>query len=1128
MHKMKILTLFVCTTLALPSQSVDAAISGKFSPPANRVLVFAGQDNASVGGTDAYRDGYVDNVMVPAGITHYIYFSSGWTNKFGRTFGDTSVAGLNEETEWAAGPMHLKAYLDSPTLNNCIIHVSISMEGKSEEKVADGSFDYLIDEFVHFVASHPEHPFFIRIGYEFDGVWNAYDPDNFKKAFRRIVTALRAAKLENFAIVFASSSSATPKQFLDYDPGTDFYDWVGYSWWGKPKDGAAALNFARKVQKPVFIAEATPRGFYFDKQSPDEIWNSWFVSFFNHINENKDVIRAISYINADWDSQDMWDGWGQTRIESSDVIRNRWKNRLGDPMFLNGADDPFSQIGFSPKPHTTKDSKQSPLYENSSLPIEKRVTDLLSRMTIAEKVAQLTGWWDPNEQRLRSEELVFKPSFYAKHCPHGIGALGPLHNLTIEEDAKQYAAIQQYFRRSTRLGIPAMLHDEAAHGLMKFEANSFPAPIALACSWNTDLVRRVYSQAAREARSRGIAHVLSPVIDVARDPRWGRMDETLGEDAFLAGRLGAAIVEGLQGSTNGTISSNHVAATLKHFAGYASTSGGRNRSPYANGRRHLLDHDIAPFQHVIQSTKPAAVMAAFNEVDGIPCHINSWLLTDILRKTIGFDGLIVGDYQGIDLVRRYQKIGNSDKEVAKMALNAGLQLELPNNFGFKHLPVLLHAGDVGLARIDAAVRAVLRLKFRLGLFEAAETLNVPLASSITNSPKASSLALEAARQSIVLLKNDSNTLPLNLQNLQKIAVIGPHAAVCRLGNYSGKPKKTVSLLDGLRKYLGGKVAVHYAEGCKIAHNDTGHSYDNWRYVNEIDYATPADNRPLIAEATTLAKHSDVVILALGESVLLAREAWGSNHTGDRATLDLTESQKLLADSVIATGTPVILVLNNGKPVTLGALATKVPAVVTLHYAGQESGTAAAEILFGETNPTGKLTVSWPLSVGQLPSHYSQQSSSLVFDYIDSPRAPLFPFGHGMSYTQYRYRNLKLSKGTISKDESVEVTFDVENVGQRSGTEIAQIYVSGFGFEIARPHLELKGFARVTVPPGEKRQLSIELIGKDLVFHDQNLRPSFPSGTYEVRVGGSSTNLTKPVFLKTKASTTSPARRIDRP
>ncbi|HAO95504.1 MAG TPA: hypothetical protein DCQ96_05545, partial [Verrucomicrobiales bacterium] len=301
--------LFLLLALAATTLSPSATgqqLTGRFAPPAGKVLIFAGQDNASVGGTAKYRNGYIENVGVPAGITHYVYFSEGWTNKFNRTFGK-GVAGLNTETEWASGPMHQKAYLDSPSLDRCVMHLSISMEGNCEDKVADGTFDHLIDELVTFVRDHPEHPFLIRIGYEFDGNWNGYDPDNFKKAFRRIVDGLRKDKLPNVATCYASSSMATLKQFEEYDPGAQYYDWVGYSWWGGDKDGEAALEFARRLQKPVFIAEATPRGLFFDKDEPEEVWDTWFTKFFQHIDDNLDVVRAASYINADWDSQEMWD-----------------------------------------------------------------------------------------------------------------------------------------------------------------------------------------------------------------------------------------------------------------------------------------------------------------------------------------------------------------------------------------------------------------------------------------------------------------------------------------------------------------------------------------------------------------------------------------------------------------------------------------------------------------------------------------------------------------------------------------------------------------------------------------------------------------------------------------------------
>ncbi|HAY75595.1 MAG TPA: hypothetical protein DCY32_07970, partial [Opitutae bacterium] len=531
------------------------------------------------------------------------------------------------------------------------------------------------------------------------------------------MSALQDANLTNFATVYASSSGATPQQFEQYDPGPEYYDWVGYSWWGGERDGQAALDFARKVGKPIFIAEATPRGHFFDREDPQQVWDTWFQQFFAHIEENKDVVRAVSYINANWEGQDMWKGekWGQTRLETAPLLKSKWLEKMAEAQFVNAVDKPFDLIGF---PNSKARSLDSGTYRDASLAVGKRVEDLLRRMTLQEKVAQLTGWWNPNEEQLRRDGRIHDPAFYAEKCPHGIGQLGPLHNLTVEEDLKQYAAVQEYFRNRTRLGIPAIQHDEAAHGFMRFEANSFPSPIGLSCSWNPDLMERIYDQAGREARSRGVSHILSPILDVSRDLRWGRVDETLGEDPFLIAKLGEAMVRGLQGSSDGSIDSDHVAATLKHFAGYGSTEGGRNRSPYPFGPRHLLDHDVAAFRTVIRNAQPAAVMAAFNEFEGLPCHVNPWILTEVLRGRIGFEGLIVGDYQGIDLVRKYQRIGTSDADAAAMALKAGLQLELPNNFGYQHLPKLIAEGRVRQEQVDEAVRAVLSLKFRLGLFEA--------------------------------------------------------------------------------------------------------------------------------------------------------------------------------------------------------------------------------------------------------------------------------------------------------------------------------------------------------------------------------------------------------------------------
>ncbi len=751
-------------------------------------------------------------------------------------------------------------------------------------------------------------------------------------------------------------------------------------------------------------------------------------------------------------------------------------------------------------------------YKNARLPVGERVDDLLARMTIEEKVAQIVGWWHWDERTIRSEGKMFTKEFYAEIAPHGLGEIGSI-NLSIEEDLQHYRVTQDYFMNHTRLGIPVIRHGEAAHGLMRLEATTFPAPIALSCGWNPELVEKIYNHVGREARSRGILHILSPIIDVTRELRWGRVDETLGEDPFLVSRLGAAMVRGLQGSPDGVIPSTHVAATLKHFAGYAATEGGRNRSPYKYGPRLLLDTEIYTFRHVIGVAKPASIMPAFNEIDGLPCHVNRWLLTDILRGELGFKGLVVADYQGISRVRAYQKIGADDADAARMALNAGLQLELPNPFGFKFLPQLIADKKIDPALVDQAVRAVLNLKFQLGIFEN-PSLDLKTAKDLPLSQKAGVLALESARQSIVLLKNKDGILPLDPNTKQRIAVIGPNADVCRLGAYSGTPHKTVSILDGIRSHLGDDAQVTYAQGCIFAHNDTKDSYKNWRYVNTVEFATCKENQPLIDEAVKVASAADIVILALGENVLLGRESWSGQHIGDRSTLNLTKSQQNLARAVIATGKPIVLYLMHGKPINLGELTDQLPAILTGHYAGQETGTAAAEIIFGSVTPSGKLTVSWPRSAGQQPVFYNRHASSNIFPYLDMPLTPVFPFGYGLSYTTFAYKNLSLSSDTIRAGESINVSFDLSNTGSRSGTEIVQLYVSGENFPVARPQLELKAFTRVTMKPGETTTITLKIDAEDLYFHDASLQRVLPPGRYLVSVGGSSVNRTKPIALQT--------------
>jgi beta-glucosidase len=751
-------------------------------------------------------------------------------------------------------------------------------------------------------------------------------------------------------------------------------------------------------------------------------------------------------------------------------------------------------------------------YKDASLPVEERVDDLIGRMNLQEKAAQLTGWWNPNESKLRQQGKIFTPEFYAGIAPNGLGEVGSI-NLSIEEDIRQYQVMQDYFLNNTRLGIPVIRHGECAHGFMRFEATSFPAAIGLACSWNPELVEAVYDHIGQEAASRGVPHMLSPVIDVTHDLRWGRVDETMGEDPFLVARLGAAMIRGLQGSSDGTIDNMHVAATLKHFAGYAASAGGLNKAPYPYSKRRLMDTEIYPFKYVIRETKPASIMAAYQAIDGIPCHTNKWLLTDVLRGQLGFEGLVVADYDGITFGNQHLKVGTGDRRAAREAFNAGCQLELPGANAYQHLPALVRQNQVTPELLDEAVRAVLKLKFKVGAFEN-RPLSVKAATALTTAPETRALARQAARESMVLLKNDGGLLPLDSSKKQTVAIIGPNADFCGLGSYSGIPNETVTLLEGMKNFLGDDSSlISHAQGSVIAHNQSNISYENWRVVNQADFATLEQNEALIQEAVKVAKQADVVILALGENVLLGRESWSNNHLGDRTTLDLTEPQQELARRILALNKPVVLYLMHGKPLGPANLIEQFSSILTGHYSGQETGAAAAELIYGAAVPSGKLTVTWPRSIAHQPAHYNRPTGMEIWPYLDASLKPLFPFGHGLSYSTFKYSNASISSNQMKPDGKITVTADLTNTGNRQATEVVQLYVTGQNFGIVRPRLELKGFERVALDPKETRTVTLELDASDLHFHNSQLELVLPNGgLYMVSVGGSSESRTKPLKL----------------
>ena len=742
-------------------------------------------------------------------------------------------------------------------------------------------------------------------------------------------------------------------------------------------------------------------------------------------------------------------------------------------------------------------------YKDSKLSIDERVSDLLSRMTIEEKIAQLMGLWNDGIEDF-SEEILSDPSKMKEIFGNGCNSVHP-STLGIKEIVALRNRIQKYLVEKTRLGIPALFVDEGQHGLMRPNSTVFPQAIGLASSWDPILFEKVYNIVAYEMRSRGTHHALSPVIDVCRDPRWGRVEETYGEDPYLNGVLGCAAVKGLQGNDDGTVSDNHVAATLKHLLGHGEPEGGQNQGPANYSLRVLRDYHLAPFKMCIDKVKPVAVMPSYNEIDGVPSHANKWLIKDVLRKELGFEGMVVADYFAINQILLKESVAENEKNAASIAFNAGVQFEFPKANYYKYLIELMEEGKVKLEDIDKAVSQTLRLKFELGLFEN-PYIDVSDAIEVSKNSKHKELALQAARESIVLLKNDllpnGNTLlPLSINKYKKIAVVGPCAKDLYFGGYSGEPYEKVSLLDGIKKKVDNNAEVLFAQGCKLTTNTTT-SYFNWKN-NEIKFASREENLELIKEAVEIAKNAEVIILALGENEHLCREAWAKEHIGDNMTLDLFGEQNELAESIIALGKPVVLYLMNGRPLSINKLVEKVPAIIEGWYMGQETGTAAADVIFGDVNPSGKLTITVPKSAGQLPMYYNHKPSAQFLDYISQDIKPLFHFGFGLSYTNFKFENLRLENNNINSGESTRVMVDVKNTGTYEGSEVVQMYIRDVVSSVTRPVKELRGFKKIKLKTNETKTVSFSISPEHLAFTNIDMKYVVEPGDFEIMIGNSS-------------------------
>ncbi len=712
--------------------------------------------------------------------------------------------------------------------------------------------------------------------------------------------------------------------------------------------------------------------------------------------------------------------------------------------------------------------------------------------TKAEMLVDADGNFD-----LRKAKAAFKQG-------HGLGQVGRPSDAGKGKDVRGMAeltnAIQQFFIENSRLGIPVVFHEECLHGHAAIAGTSFPQPIALGATFNLELVESLFAMAAEEARLRGTHQALTPVVDVARDPRWGRVEETYGEDPFLVSRLGIAAVRGFQGDATFR-DKKRVIATLKHFAAHGQPESGMNCAPANVSLRVLRETFLYTFKEALDKGGAISVMASYNEIDGVPSHASKWLLRDVLRKEWGFKGFVVSDYYAIwELSYRPDTHGHfvakDKKEACALAVEAGVNIELPDPDCYLHLVELVRKRVLKESQLDELVAPMLLWKFKLGLFDD-PYVDPEEADRVVGCDANRKLALQAAREVITLLKNENNLLPLNLNNIKSIAVIGPNAHHSLLGGYSGVPKHSVTVLGGIKAKVGSGVKVLHSEGCKIT---VGGSWNQ----DEVTASDPAEDRKQIAEAVSVAQQADAIVLAIGGNEQTSREAWNLKHMGDRTSLDLIGRQEELVKAMLGTGKPVVALLFNGRPISINYVSQKVPAILECWYPGQEAGHAVAEVLFGDYNPGGKLPITVPRSAGHLPAFYNYKPSARR-GYLFDDVSPLYPFGYGLSYTTFAVRNIRLAKKKIKRNGSTRVLAEVTNTGKREGTEVVQMYIRDLVSSVTRPVLELKGFAKVSLGPGETKTVALEITPESLAFYDVNMKYLVEPGEFAIMVGTSSRN-----------------------
>ncbi|MCY0878729.1 MAG: glycoside hydrolase family 3 C-terminal domain-containing protein [Firmicutes bacterium] len=748
-------------------------------------------------------------------------------------------------------------------------------------------------------------------------------------------------------------------------------------------------------------------------------------------------------------------------------------------------------------------------YWNPALPVAERVQDLLSRMTLEEKVAQLSSIWVYEVM----DDMRFSAAKAKATLKEGIGQItrvGGASNVSPEESAVLANAIQRFLREETRLGIPAMVHEEACSGYMARGATIFPQAIGVASTWDPALVEAMAQVIARQMRSVGAHQALAPLLDVAHDARWGRVEETFGEDPYLVAQMGMHFVRGLQDSPS------RVLATGKHFVGYGASEGGMNWAPAHLGPRELRDLYLWPFEAAVKSAHLASIMPAYHELDGTPCHASRQLLTALLRDEWGFDGLVVSDYFAVAMLQEYHHVAENRREAATLAVNAGVDIELPSRDAYGQ-PLLdaVKEGRVAEDAINRAVARVLRIKFELGLFEN-PYVSVDDVPAQFDRADDRALSLRLAQESFVLLKNRNDLLPL-ARNLRRLAIVGPNAVSARnlFGDYSFMCH-IESLLE--MRDQGNVFETPLPEGMKAGevfqNVDTvaqafkdALPHTECVVVEGVGIRTGQVDDAEFRRAVAAAREADVALVVVGDKSGLTLDAT-SGESRDRSSLKLPGAQEALVQAVAATGTPVVLVLVAGRPVDLTALEPVVDAILVAWLPGTEGAKALTQVMLGDVSPSGKLPMAFPRSVGQVPVFYNHKPSGgrshWHGDYVDEPATPLYAFGYGLSYTRFEYRDLEVSWDDAH--DEVVVRFFVKNAGPRAGDEIAQVYVHDAVASVTRPVKELKAFARVSLEPGAERAVTARIPIAALAFYDLERQWVAEAGRWEILVGRSSDDI----------------------